>query len=131
MVRRRSLRTVGKRIRVELDSAATKPGRESEVATVPKNFGRTDAVRSVPSNEQVGMVIQKLNPILNGWCTYFRVGNSNRTFHKVDPSGANCNSVREYSTHRAGPILEHAQGLGRLRLSCRDPALDANPTPRR
>ena len=26
----------------------------------------------------------KLNPILNGWCTYFGVGNSNRTFHKVD-----------------------------------------------
>jgi len=43
-----------------------------------------DAVRSFPSNGQVGVVIQKLNPILNGWCTYFRVGNSNRTFHKVD-----------------------------------------------
>jgi RNA-directed DNA polymerase len=43
-----------------------------------------EAVRSIPSNGQVGMVIQKLNPILNGWCTYFRVGNSNRTFHKVD-----------------------------------------------
>lgn len=43
-----------------------------------------EAVRSIPSNEQVGVVIQKLNPILNGWCTYFRVGNSNRTFHKVD-----------------------------------------------
>ena len=43
-----------------------------------------EAVRSFPSNGQVGVVIQKLNPILNGWCTYFRVGNSNRTFHKVD-----------------------------------------------
>ncbi len=43
-----------------------------------------DAVRSFPSNGQVGVMIQKLNPILNGWCTYFRVGNSNRTFHKVD-----------------------------------------------
>jgi hypothetical protein len=30
------------------------------------------------------VVIRKLNPVLNGWCTYFRVGNSNRTFHKVD-----------------------------------------------
>jgi hypothetical protein len=30
------------------------------------------------------VVIQKLNPVLNGWCTYFRVGNSNWTFHKVD-----------------------------------------------
>jgi group II intron reverse transcriptase/maturase len=41
-------------------------------------------VRSFPSNGRVDVVIQKLNPILNGWCTYFRVGNSNRTFHKVD-----------------------------------------------
>src|SRR5258708_40220098 len=39
---------------------------------------------SFPPNGPVGVVIQKLNPILNGWCTYFRVGNSNRTFHKVD-----------------------------------------------
>ena len=43
-----------------------------------------EVVRSFPSNGQVGVVIQKLNPILNGWCTYFRVGNSNRTFHAVD-----------------------------------------------
>src|ERR1039457_7209293 len=43
-----------------------------------------EAVRSIPSNGPLGVVIQKLNPILNGWCTYFRVGNSNRTFHKVD-----------------------------------------------
>lgn len=43
-----------------------------------------EVVRSFPSDGQVGVVIQKLNPVLNGWCTYFRVGNSNRTFHKVD-----------------------------------------------
>jgi RNA-directed DNA polymerase len=43
-----------------------------------------EVARSIPSNGQVGQVIQKLNPVLNGWCTYFRVGNSNRTFHKVD-----------------------------------------------
>ena len=43
-----------------------------------------EVARSFPSNGQVGQVIQKLTPILNGWCTYFRVGNSNRTFHKVD-----------------------------------------------
>ena len=28
-----------------------------------------EVVRSFASNVQVGMVIQKLNPILNGWCT--------------------------------------------------------------
>jgi len=43
-----------------------------------------ETVRSFPSNGRVDVVIQKLNPILNGWCTYFRVGNSNRVFHEVD-----------------------------------------------
>jgi len=43
-----------------------------------------EVARSFPSNGRVDVVIQKLNPVLNGWCTYFRVGNSNWTFHKVD-----------------------------------------------
>jgi Group II intron, maturase-specific domain/Reverse transcriptase (RNA-dependent DNA polymerase) len=43
-----------------------------------------EVVRSFPSNGPVDAVIRKLNPVLNGWCTYFRVGNSNRTFHKID-----------------------------------------------
>ncbi len=43
-----------------------------------------EVVRSFPSNGKVGVVIQKLNPIPNGWRTYFRVCNSNRTFHAVD-----------------------------------------------
>jgi hypothetical protein len=43
-----------------------------------------EVARSFPSNGHVDVVIQKLNPVLNAWCTYFRVGNSNRTFHTVD-----------------------------------------------
>jgi RNA-directed DNA polymerase len=43
-----------------------------------------ETVRSFRSSESLDRVIQKLNPVLNGWCTYFRVGNSNRVFHKVD-----------------------------------------------
>jgi RNA-directed DNA polymerase len=43
-----------------------------------------EVVRSFPPDRQIGEVIQRLQPVLNGWCTYFRVGNSNRTFHKVD-----------------------------------------------
>jgi len=43
-----------------------------------------EVVRSFRSNERLDVVIKKLNPVLNGWCTYFRVGNSNRVFHKVD-----------------------------------------------
>ncbi len=51
-----------------------------------RNIGQRvrEVVRSFPSNGPVGVVIQKLNPIRNGWCTSFRAGNSNRTFHKVD-----------------------------------------------
>lgn len=43
-----------------------------------------DTIRSVPSSSSLHHVIKKLNPVLVGWCTYFRVGNSNRVFHKVD-----------------------------------------------
>jgi group II intron reverse transcriptase/maturase len=43
-----------------------------------------EVVRSFPSSASVGEVIRKLHPILNGWCTYFRVGNSNRIFHQID-----------------------------------------------
>ena len=43
-----------------------------------------ETVRSFPSSAELGLVIGKLNQILNGWCTYFRVGNSNRVFHKID-----------------------------------------------
>ena len=39
---------------------------------------------SFPSSASIGEVIRKLNPTLNGWCTYYRVGNSNRIFHKID-----------------------------------------------
>jgi group II intron reverse transcriptase/maturase len=43
-----------------------------------------EVVRSFRSSERLDVVIKKLNPVLNGWCTYFRIGNSNRVFHEVD-----------------------------------------------
>ena len=43
-----------------------------------------EVVRSFRGSERLEAVIRKLNPVLNGWCTYFRVGNSNRVFHEVD-----------------------------------------------
>jgi RNA-directed DNA polymerase len=51
-----------------------------------KNIGRRirEVVRSHPNSERLDVVVQKLNPVLWGWCTYFRIGNSNRVFHKVD-----------------------------------------------
>ena len=41
-VRRRHLRPVGKRIRAKPESAATTPSRESEVAVLPMNLGKTE-----------------------------------------------------------------------------------------
>jgi RNA-directed DNA polymerase len=43
-----------------------------------------EVARSFPSSASISEVVRKLNPTLNGWCTYFRVGNSNRVFHKID-----------------------------------------------
>jgi RNA-directed DNA polymerase len=43
-----------------------------------------EVVRSIPSSATIGEVIRKLHPVLNGWCTYFRAGNSNRVFHQID-----------------------------------------------
>gem|GEM_PF-70222 len=43
-----------------------------------------ETVRSIPSNASLNEVIRKLNPVIVGWCTYFRVGNSNRVFHVMD-----------------------------------------------
>lgn len=40
--------------------------------------------RSFRSSARLDEVIRALNRVLTGWCTYFRVGNSNRVFHKVD-----------------------------------------------
>jgi RNA-directed DNA polymerase len=41
-------------------------------------------VRSIPNTERLRTLIKRLNRVLIGWCTYFRVGNSNRVFHRVD-----------------------------------------------
>ena len=46
--------------------------------------GVREVARSFPSSVSGGEVIRKLHPILNGWCTYFRVGNSSRVFHRID-----------------------------------------------
>src|SRR6266478_6118149 len=56
--------------------------------------------RSFPSSASVGEVIRKLNPILNGWCTYFRVRNSNRIFHQID--WASCSYGSDANTNAVG-----------------------------
>ena len=56
--------------------------RQKARANVLQNVRQT--VRSLSSSAPLDEVIQKLNPVLIGWCTYFRVGHSNRVFHKID-----------------------------------------------
>ena len=55
-------------------------------AKAVSHFGERlrQTVRSVSSTGSLKEVIKKLNPVLIGWCTYFRIGNSNRVFHKTD-----------------------------------------------
>lgn len=43
-----------------------------------------EIVRTTPSSATLQDIRTELNPVLIGWCTYFRVGNSNRVFHKID-----------------------------------------------
>lgn len=43
-----------------------------------------EVIRDTPTSERLHQLIRRLNPILIGWCTYFRVGHSNRVFHRVD-----------------------------------------------
>lgn len=43
-----------------------------------------ETVYRTPSTVSLSELIRKLNPVLTGWCTYFRVGNSNRVFHSID-----------------------------------------------
>lgn len=56
--------------------------RKKAVKTVLERARQT--VRSFASDSKLSEVIKMLNRVLIGWCTYFRVGNSNRVFHTVD-----------------------------------------------
>jgi RNA-directed DNA polymerase len=43
-----------------------------------------DIIRNTHHSQSFEVLVKNLNPVLTGWCTYFRVGNSNRVFHNVD-----------------------------------------------
>ena len=79
----RRFRVSGLRVPESSWSDAVDVATREGVPQYPAAGARSGAIVS-QSNGRVDVVIQKLNPVLNGWCTYFRVGNSNRTFHKVD-----------------------------------------------
>ena len=64
---------------------------------------RKPVVRSFRGSERLEVAIRKLNPVLNGWCTYFRVGNTNRVFHK-----------RGLSCTERGAVTAPAEVLHRL-----------------
>jgi len=50
----------------------------------PSTGSRSSAIGSVERAGRHRDPEAEPDPQFNGWCTYFRVGNSNRTFHKVD-----------------------------------------------
>ena len=61
-----------------------------------------EVVRSFPSSASIGEVIRKLNPILNGWCTYFgETGHAGRGRVRIaaDPDARNDVLV-------AGPVVQ-------------------------
>ena len=65
------------------ETVAVHVAAQEGVPTYPGSGARGGGDR-FPSSASVDEVIRKLNPILNGWCTYFRAGNSNRIFHQID-----------------------------------------------
>ena len=63
-------------------------------------------VHSFPSNGRVDLVIQKLNPILNGWCTYS--GSATVTGHSIRWTGrfaASCSCGCGESISALGELL--------------------------
>lgn len=43
-----------------------------------------EVISETATSERLHQLIRQVNPILIGWCTYFRVGHSNRVFHRID-----------------------------------------------
>ena len=71
-----------------------------------------EVVRSFPSNRPVGVVIQKLNPILNGWCTHFRLATAiGHSIRWTGPSGENRSCSSDVSTSAAGGLLRNDGGI--------------------
>ena len=96
----------------------------------------TDARQS--GAKDVKEIITRLNPVLRGWGNYFRTGNAEREFNRID--GYVCRRLTRWmyrrggqrSRHRAdawpGERLHEEMGLYRLRGTVRYPA---QATPRR
>jgi len=63
-----------------------------------------DRVRELTSKRQSGQkveqIIAKLTPVLRGWGNYFRTGNADREFHKMD--GFVVKSLRRWQYRRGG-----------------------------
>ena len=96
----------------------------------------TNASRSGASD--VREVIASLNPLLRGWATYFRSGNAERQFNRID--GYVYERLRRWHWRRGGQRTRHrgadwpderyfGMGLYRLRGTVRYPANATPPRP--
>ena len=85
-----------------------------------------DRVRELTSKRQSGkdvkQIIAQLNPVLRGWGNYFRTGNADREFNKMD--GFVVQSLRRWQLRRGGqratkrPLFtwDQLRGMGLYRL---------------
>ena len=85
-----------------------------------------DRVREITGGRQSGkdakQIIAELNPVLRGWGNYFRTGNADREFNKVD--GFVYRSLRRWQQRRGGQratrqkawTSQQLYGMGLLRL---------------
>jgi len=99
-----------------------------------------ERVRDLTSKRQSGkdgkQIIVELNPVLRGWGNYFRTGNADREFNKMDSYVVK--SVRRWPSRQGGqrptkrplftPVQLYGMGLHRLMGTVRYPA---QATPRR
>jgi len=99
-----------------------------------------ERVRELTSKRQSGkdvkQIIAELTPVLRGWGNYFRTGNADREFNKMDSFVVK--SLRRWQFRRGGQRLTkrhpftsdqlHGMGLPRLQGTVRYPA---QATPRR
>ena len=66
-------------------------------------------VRSFLSSASIRDVVRKLNPILNGWWPYFRVGNRTGSFTRsIGPCSASCNYGSDANINAVGGLLGSA-----------------------
>jgi RNA-directed DNA polymerase len=87
--------------------------------------------RATYGGKDVGVIIERLNPVLTGWANYFRTGNADAKFNQMDDYVHRrlCLWLKKHGGQRSSFRFDHwpherlfAMGLHQLRTSVRYPA---------